>query len=260
MSKPHQPIYDVIGNGYARQRQADPRWQRQIHAAIGAADSLVNISAGAGSYEPENMRVVAVEPAATMIQQRPLGSAPVVQATAEQLPFPDKAFDVALAILTTHHWSDADQGLQEMRRVARRQVIVTWDADYFAKHFWLVRDYLPQVVAHEKGLATLNKVAAALNPQRIEPLLVPADCADGVFAAHWAKPAAYLNPEVRAAMSGLALIDDDVEAAAMRQLEQDLQDGTWQRNNAALTAQVEADLGYRIVIAESDASTLAKHA
>lgn len=173
----------------------------------------------------------------------------MVQATAEGLPFADNTFDVALAILTTHHWSDPDRGLNEMRRVSRRQVVVTWDAEYFAAHFWLVRDYLPQVIENEKDLATLKKVSEVLAPSAVEPLPVPADCTDGVFGAHWARPAAYLNPDVRAAMSGLALIDQQVVSSAMAQLEADLQDGSWQRRNAKLTAQAEADLGYRIVIA-----------
>ena len=64
----------------------------------------------------------------TMIAQRSARSASVVQATAMSLPFQPDSFDAALALLTVHHWPDKALGLSELRRVARRHVVVlTWD-------------------------------------------------------------------------------------------------------------------------------------
>src|SRR5436853_5377295 len=116
-----EQFYDRIGAGYPTTRRADPRIEARIHRALGDAGSVVNVGAGAGSYEPRDREVVAVEPSAVMIAQRPAGAAPAVRAAAERLPFPDDSFDAAMAIITLHHWEDVDAGLREMRRVARRR-------------------------------------------------------------------------------------------------------------------------------------------
>jgi len=117
-------IYDRIGVDYSNLRQPDPRIAAPILAALGAAGSVLNVGAGTGSYEPADRPVTAIEPSAEMIRQRKPSAAPAVQGHAEALPFPDKAFDAAMAILTVHHWTDKAQGLKEMRRVARGPVIV----------------------------------------------------------------------------------------------------------------------------------------
>src|SRR5438067_1866577 len=136
-------LYDTIGRGYTTTRRGDPRIARAIHGALGEARSVLNVGAGAGSYEPLDRDVVAVEPSAVMISQRPRDGAPVVQARAEALPFADASFDAAMAVLSDHHWRDGARGRRELRRVARRRVVMfTWDPSY-AEAFWLTRDYLP---------------------------------------------------------------------------------------------------------------------
>jgi len=243
-------IYDQIGTDYASVRRPDSRWVARIHQALTGHRTLVNVGAGAGSYEPRFMSVVGVEPSQTMIRQRPLSAAPVVRGVAEQLPFPDGAFDVALAVLTVHHWSDPGAGLAEMRRVARKQVVVTWDPDVFARQFWLVRDYLPAAVARETPLATLATVLAYLGPATTEILPVPEDCTDGFFGAYWKRPHAYLGATVRRAISGLALLDDGVVSVAMERLKFDLDQGRWHARYSELMDLDEIDLGYRLVVVE----------
>jgi SAM-dependent methyltransferase len=185
-----------------------------------------------------------------MIRQRSPSAAPAVCGVAEQLPFADGAFDVALAVLTVHHWTDAAAGLAEMRRVSRKQVVVTWDPDVFAREFWLVRDYLPEAAKRETQVAALATVSAHLEPATTEPLAVPADCTDGFFGAYWRRPHAYLDPTVRGAISGLALLDRGIVAAAMEQLESDLANGRWLARYSELPDLHEVDLGYRLVVAE----------
>ena len=246
--------YAVLGVSYAASRQPDPRIAAMIRAALGGARTVVNVGAGAGSYEPQDVRLTAVEPSAVMIGQRPLRAAPAVRAVAEQLPFPDEAFDAALAVLTVHHWRSASAGLAELRRVARAQVVLTWDPEITSR-FWLLTDYLPQVPAHERGLACLDAVCAGLRAAgpsggaevSVQPVLVPADCTDGFLGAYWRRPEAYLRPEVRAAISSLALIDQDEVRAAMRRLAADLASGRWQDRHGHLLSHDELDLGYRIV-------------
>ena len=243
------PIYDHIGAGYKRSRRADPRWTARIQDALGDARTLVNVGAGTGSYEPETLDVVAVEPSPVMIAQRSPDAAPVVCAIAEQLPFSDQAFDASLAVLTTHHWHDAPAGLREMQRVSRAQFIITWDQQVFATAFWLVRDYLPQIAERERGLATLSTVMEILPDAKVAPLPVPADCADGVLGAFWRRPQAYLSASIRAAISGIALTDIALVDEAMARLNADLTSGMWHERYADLMALKELDLGYRLVVA-----------
>ena len=79
----------------------------------------MNVGAGAGSYEPPDMEVVAVEPSASMRLQRPPHLAIALDAVAEDLPFGDDSFDASLASITIHQWRDVDAGLSEMRRVTK---------------------------------------------------------------------------------------------------------------------------------------------
>ena len=244
------PVYDRIGRGYAARRVADPRWQAAIDAALGDAASVVNVGAGAGSYEPTDRRTVAVEPSTEMIRQRPPGAAPVVRGVAEALPLRGGAADAALAVLTTHHWTDAAAGLAELRRVARRQVVLTWDPGVVAR-FWLVADYVPEIAVHEAGLATLDAVRSGVADATVTPLAVPRDCTDGVLSAHWARPEAYLDPGVRAGMSGLSLLPADVVGRAMARLSADVASGAWHERHRHLLGLDALDVGYRIVVGRS---------
>ena len=120
------PVYDRIGKGYAAQRIPEPTWVAQIHAALGDAESVLNVGAGSGNYEPTDRSVVALEPSPEMLSQRGIPN-PAVQGVAEHLPFPADTFDAAMGTLTVHHWTDQAAGLRELRRVSGRQVLVVYD-------------------------------------------------------------------------------------------------------------------------------------
>ena len=243
------PIYDRIGRGYAQRRQPDPRIAARVARGLGNARTIVNVGAGSGSYEPEDRHVVAVEPSEVMIAQRSSRAAPVVRAVAEALPFDDRHFDAALAVLTVHHWTDAKRGLAELRRVARVQVILTWDPTRLAR-FWFTRDYLPEAVALDAGFITLEATLALLGPGTVVPVPVPHDCHDGFFAAYWRRPEAYFDADVRAGISGFAILDKNVVEHALGLLADDLESGEWHRRNEQLLELDEIDLGYRLVVAE----------
>jgi SAM-dependent methyltransferase len=243
------PVYDRIGIGYVTGRQPDPRWMRQIESAIGNGVRVLDVGAGTGSYEPTDRTVVAVEPSRTMIEQRAPASAPVIQAVAQNLPFADCQFDVAMAILTVHHWADVDAGIAELRRVARRQVVLTYDPTLHAQ-FWL-SDYIPEIAHFELGRApSVERLAFLLGSEDIRTLRVPADMRDGVLIANWQRPQAYLDPAVRACCSGLAQLDQHAVDAGIRQLETDIGDGTWDRRYGHLNTRTDYDGGYRLIIAE----------
>jgi SAM-dependent methyltransferase len=247
-SAPGAQLYDRIGPGYRAYRRPDPRVAAAIDAALGEAATVVNVGAGAGSYEPAGRAVVAIEPAAAMIAQRAAGSAPVVQASATHLPFGDATFDAALAVLTVHHWPDRPRGLAELARVTRaRVVLLTWDPA--TPDFWLVDEYFPQIWAIDRPIfPTVAELRNALGTIEARPLPVPHDCTDGFLGAYWRRPEAYLDPGVRGAISTFSKIRD-VERGLGR-LRRDLADGTWLRRHADLLARAELDLGYRLVIAE----------
>jgi SAM-dependent methyltransferase len=248
-------VYDRIGTGYRFHRRPEPTWASRISGAINGAKTVVNVGAGTGSYEPDE-GVIAAELSMMMVAQRPPGAAPVVCCGAESLPFPDDSFDVALALMTVHHWTDVVQGLAELCRVAPRQVVFTWDPRLFAQRMWFVADYLPQVYRHESRLATLSTILGHLGPAVVEPLPVPAHCCDGVLGAYWRRPEAFLDPEVRAAISGIALLDQDDVQAAVEQLEADLTSGAWYQRYRHLLSLDEVDLGYRLVVADRESEVV----
>src|SRR5687768_12576666 len=96
--------YDIIGDNYADLRRPDPRIARIIASALGSAQTVLNVGAGTGSYEPADRSLIAVEPSREMIRKRRPAAARAIQARADNLPFADKSFDAAMAILTIHHW------------------------------------------------------------------------------------------------------------------------------------------------------------
>ena len=243
-------LYDAIGGGYTATRRTEPRIAAQIWEALGDARTVLNVGAGTGSYEPTDRDVTAVEPSAVMRGQRPAGSAPCVTAAAESLPFEDRSFDVAMAVSTVHHWGDPIAGLREMRRVARRVVVLTFDTDEpgWRDRFWLTRDYLPEFVAVLTGFPSLAGMADAIGA-RAEPVPIPWDCADGLFEAYWRRPGAYLEDQVRRAMSVWTRVGPQVEQRAVRSLSDDLDSGRWAERNSGLADLDAADLGLRLLVA-----------
>jgi SAM-dependent methyltransferase len=240
--------YDRIGVGYARFRKPDPRIAAEIWSALGDALTVVNVGAGTGSYEPDDRVVLAVEPSEAMVKQRPPDAAPCVRATAEHLPLADQSFDAAMAILTIHHWSDPVKGLRELARVARRVVVFTYEP---AIHnaFWLWQEYFPAAgSASAASELPVEQVAETIGADRIETLLVHRDCTDGFGPAYWRRPAAYLDPDVRACISGLARLSDTDFAHGAQRLRADLETGAWQTRHRNLLDIETIDAGLRLVV------------
>ena len=238
--------YDVIGHGYASQRLPDPRIAAQIWRALGEARTVCNVGAGTGSYEPLDRSVIAVEPSRAMIAQR--ANRRVVRACAEALPFADRSFDAAMAIMTVHHWRDLGAGIAELRRIAPLRVVFTFDPEQ-QDQLWLVRDYLREIVQLEAARAPrIQELVTLLGGAEVQVVPIPWDCSDGFQAAYWRRPERYLSPEVRASISTLAVQPEARLAAAMRQLEADLASGVWARRNAELFGREAMDFGYRLLV------------
>jgi SAM-dependent methyltransferase len=238
--------YDRIGIDYAQLRKPDPRIAAAIHAALGPAGTVLNVGAGTGSYEPVDRQVTAVEPSIAMIRQRGPSAAPVIQASAEELPFDTDTFDASMAILTIHHWSNQEAGLREMRRVTRgRIVLLTFDPSH---RTWL-DDYLPELaLLDEAQTPAMSDYGRWLGAVEITPVLVPHDCIDGFLYAWWRRPEAYLDARIRSGSSSFSVIRN-VEAGLQR-LRQDLETGEWERRYGGLLMQDAYDAGYRLVVAD----------
>jgi len=247
----NEAAYDRIGRGYSNVRQPDPRIAARIETALGDAHSVLNVGAGAGSYEPSDREVTAVEPSAEMIAQRPVGSAPVVQASAEELPFDDDSFDAAMAIITVQHWADAAAGLTEMIRVSRERVLVlTFDGPAMAE-MWMVRDYIPRLLEiHTELMPPIAELAAALPGARVEAVPVPRLCKDGFFCALWDRPEMHLDPQVRRASSVWHLMAPEEAERGLEALRADLESGAWDERYWHLRAEPELDVGLRLVISK----------
>lgn len=245
-------LYDTIGTRYSTYRQPDPRIADLLHAEVRRTGTIVNLGAGAGSYEPRDRDLIAVEPSGLMISQRADSAAAVVQAHAEAVPFRDDAFDIAMAILSLHHWNDVERGLREARRVAKRQVVLlTWLG--FGQDFWLL-DYLPRIREIDEPLfPSIGDLARVLGPVRVVPVPIPHDCTDGFLCAYWRRPHAYLDEGARRAISTFARVPDVEDG--LRRLENDLGSGAWRERYAHLFHSDSMDFGYRIVVAEPPSPT-----
>lgn len=244
--------YDRHAAGYPAKRRADPRIEARVLAALGEARSVLNVGAGCGSYEPRDRYVLAVEPSAGMRAQRPAHLAPAIDAVAEALPLDTSSFDAAMAMVTVHHWRDPVAGLRELRRVARRRVVVLTLDPVALGDFWLLADYLPEALADDRRrFPAIERVADALGAASVEAIPVPADCSDGFLEAYFGRPEAFLDPAVRGAQSVWPRLPSGVQERALAALEADLHSGVWDERYGDLRRRPCYEGALRLVLSRS---------
>jgi SAM-dependent methyltransferase len=244
--------YDDIGAGYARTRREDPRLAALIRTALGPARSVVNVGAGAGSYEPRDRHVVAVEPSDVMAAQRPPELPPAIRARADALPLRDGSVDAAMAILTIHHWDQGlDRGLRELRRVARGPVVILTCDPRVSGRMWLMEDYLPEVAELDHRIFPVpEQLADRLGGEvRVETVPIPRDTPDWMLGSFWAHPERVLDPEARAATSGFARMPAEVVDRVVHAVGVDLRSGRWDERHGHLRALADYDVGMRLLVA-----------
>ena len=230
--------YEANGSDYSAVRRADPRIAELVHRGLGEAVSVINVGAGAGSYEPEHLDVTAVEPSASMRSQRPADRPAAFDAVAEDLPFPDDSFDAAMAMVTVHQWRDQDKGLGELRRVSRGPVVIlTFDGDALDE-FWLA-GYVPELIEAERHrYPPVEHIGDVLGgTSRITTVPIPIDCTDGFTEAFYARPERFLDPAVRRSQSAWGFVAPDVERRAIERLGHDLETGEWDRRHGPARTQ-----------------------
>ncbi|MDQ5833099.1 MAG: methyltransferase domain-containing protein [Actinomycetota bacterium] len=227
--------YERHGTGYTAQRRTDPTIAALVHQALGEARTVLNVGAGAGSYEPEDRYVLAVEPSAAMRAQRPADLAPAIDAVAEALPFDDDSVDAAMAVITVHQWPDAAQGLGDLRRVTRGPVVVlTFDGEALDR-FWLA-DYVPELLEHERRrMPLIEAICSALGAEsEVQTVPVPFGCVDGFSEAFYGRPERFLDDAVRWAQSFWGFAEPGVEDRFVASLRADLASGEWDERYGAL--------------------------
>ena len=241
--------YGRIGRGYASVRQPDPRIEARVWQALGDARSVVNVGAGAGSYEPRDRDVTAVEPSASMRAERPAYRVRAIDATAQDLPFPDDSFDAAMASVTIHQWPDLAAGLAEMRRVARGPVVILTFTPQVPEEWWMPV-YVPELFEVEaRRMPGLDVVAAGLGGHvEVSVVPVPVDCVDGFGQAFFGRPERMLDPEVRRAMSAWSFVPDDVVQRFVDELGSDLASGVWDERWGRFRELPQFDGGLRLVV------------
>ncbi|HEY4017141.1 MAG TPA: class I SAM-dependent methyltransferase [Pseudonocardiaceae bacterium] len=242
--------YETNGAGYGNLRRTDPRIAAHVHAALGNARTVLNVGAGAGSYEPTDRQVIAVEPSAAMRVQRAPHLTPAIDATAENLPFPDNSFDAAMATVTIHQWRDLDAGLRELRRVSAGPVVIlTFDGTELDR-LWL-GEYAPELFAAEaRRYPLIDHVRAVLGgTSTVTDVPVPIDCVDGFTEAFYARPERFLDPAVRAGQSAWGFVEPDATERAVAKLRADLESGAWEDKFGAYRQQPEFVGALRLIIA-----------
>ncbi|MFI5973377.1 class I SAM-dependent methyltransferase [Streptomyces sp. NPDC051452] len=230
--------YNRIGAGYSVHRRPEPRIAALIERALAGARTVVNVGAGAGSYESTAFDVTPVEPSASMRAQRPAHLPPAVDAVAERLPFPDASFDAAMTTFSVHQWSGPTEGLREMRRVARGPVVVLTCDPARVRDFWLY-DYAPGVLDTEaRRYPALDDITAALGGRAdITPVPIPADCVDGFNEAYYARPERLLDPAARQSCSAWSFVDAEQARRSTERLRADLDSGAWDERYGRLRRQ-----------------------
>jgi hypothetical protein len=241
--------YGAIGATYSKYRRPEPRIAARIAAALGDARAVLNVGAGAGSYEPLDRAVTAVEPSASMRAQRPAHLVNAIDAVAESLPFPDAHFDAAMALYTVHQWSDLARGLAELRRVTRGPVVVMAGDPDALESFWLA-DYAREVIDVESRrcppVATI--VNALGGDVHVLPVPIPLDCTDGFNEAYYGRPERLLDAGARLACSAWSFVGEDVVARFVRDLGRDLDNGAWDARYGHLRMQPEYVGSLRLIV------------
>ncbi len=243
--------YETKGTGYAVRRRTDPTIESLVHAGLGRSRSVVNVGAGAGSYEPGALAVTAVEPSAVMRSQRRRGCPPVIDAVAEHLPFRDGSFDATMAMVTIHQWQSVELGLRELRRVSRdRVVILTFDGDVLDQ-FWLA-DYVPELIEAERHrYPAIDRIRDILGGAvDVTPVPIPIDCTDGFTEAYYARPELFLQRGVRASQSAWGFVSPTVEQRAVEELRSDLESGRWEQRHGDLRRQSTYRGSLRLIVAQ----------
>src|ERR1051325_1174454 len=167
--------FDVSGSAYDRFMGLYARALAPAFADFAGVRQgrVLDVGCGSGILTEELARrvgeenVAAVDPSPMLEDCRArVPGADVRTASAEELPWPDRTFDAALAQLVLHFLDDPRAGLVEMGRVVRPGGVVavsTWNFPKMSllRTFWQVaRELVPDAPAETQQFDTLGALEA----------------------------------------------------------------------------------------------------
>jgi len=235
--------FDVAADAYLRfmGRYSEPlAAQFADLAGIGRGQRVLDVGCGPGALTAVLASragadaVSAIEPSASFAAatRERLPGVDVRQFPAEQLPFPDDAFDAALAPLVVHFMTDPVAGLRQMTRVTRPGGVVAacvWDhagGRGPVSAFWRAVRELDPAADDESGLAGAREghlaalfAQAGLDEIQASTLTVRVGQPD--FASWWEPFTLGVGP----AGAYLAALDEDRRNALREQCRRQLPDG-----------------------------------
>jgi len=182
-------------------------------AGVRAGQRVLDVGCGPGALTAELVartgasNVAAVDPSAPFVEatRTRYPGVDVRQASAEELPFDDAAFDAALAQLVVHFMTEPVRGIAEMARVVRPGGVVAacvWD--HAGAHgplalFWDVARSVDPSVADESRLpgvreGHLAELFAEAGLRDVESTVLSADLEHPSFEAWWQPFTAGVGP------------------------------------------------------------------
>ncbi|MFI0347382.1 MAG: class I SAM-dependent methyltransferase [Chthoniobacterales bacterium] len=252
-----QPLYEKIGTSYSITRKADQRIAERLIELLGlpTGSTILDVGAGTGNYSfalaNAGFSMLAVEPSKTMLSQAsPNKNIKWINSFAEAIPLDDESAQGAIIICAYHHFQNNQQALKEIIRVvgAGPILIFTWDVQKLPQ-LWLT-DYFPEIYPDHKAYigdakAAVQNISHWTNRKcEIFSFPLPCDLTDHFITADWARPEAYLDPEIRQGISSFAEASENIYEKGLKRLKDDLQSGHWDKQYGELRQKKEYDIGY----------------
>jgi ubiquinone/menaquinone biosynthesis C-methylase UbiE len=258
--------YEKIGLNYNAFRKADERISTCLRALLNLEEgaTIADIGAGTGNYAEalaaSGYSIKAIEPASAMRAQAALNPAiEWIAGYAESIPLPDASVDGVMSTLASHHFQDVAAAGSEMQRICPDGPIVVFTIDpRIGEPFWF-QEYFPGVYDRLfDSFRPVDELVALLRKRSgrkvdVTSFPLPADLSDLNMHAGWNRPEIYLNPAIRAGMSGLALTGASEVAEGLDRLQNDLDSGKWDERHGQLRTRDSLDLGFVFVKVVPDA-------
>jgi ubiquinone/menaquinone biosynthesis C-methylase UbiE len=255
-------LYDTIGRNYSVHRRADYRIVNCLtdYLNIPRNSIIADIGAGSGNYSnalaDHGFSVKAIEPSDIMKNQSiKKDKVEWINGVAESIPLADASVDAVVSIMASHHFTSLPRALAEMNRICPDGPIVWFTFDpREAQNPWIAH-YFPEIWADAMRIfPPVNELVSLFTKAtgkktKAYVFKLPPDLDDKFLAAFWREPSAYLNEDVRQAMSGFAVADQDKVECGIRKLKSDLDDGRWIQKYGYILNFDEIDWGYRYIVA-----------
>ena len=111
--------YNSISEGYDQLHEEEQL--RKLEAikkefSVSKETKLLDVGCGSGISSQFDCVVTGIDPSEELLKQCLFKT---IKAKAESIPFPDKSFDVVIAVTSIHNFNDIEAGLKEIKRVGK---------------------------------------------------------------------------------------------------------------------------------------------